>query len=143
MSFWDKVKNSMRTMMIGRNGPDQLSTASLFLGLFLLLLASFTGSSIIHTLSLVAYGYCLFRMFSRNTAKRQSENLKYASWAFKARTAVSQNWQRLKNLGKYKYVSCPECKTLLRLPRKGKDGKRLGSVTVTCTKCRHAFTAKA
>ena len=53
------------------------------------------------------------------------------------RISVRQFINRVKNLRKYKYFKCPECHARLRLPRK------VGEVTVTCGKCRHAFKQKA
>ena len=51
--------------------------------------------------------------------------------------SVRQFIVRLKNIRKYKYFKCPQCHARLRLPRK------VGEVTVTCGKCRHAFKQKA
>ncbi|MBE5808068.1 MAG: hypothetical protein E7317_06985 [Clostridiales bacterium] len=142
MTWWEKVKESLRSFMMGRNGADQLAFASLIAGVILALLSGFTGSGVLHVLSTVGYLYALFRMLSRNIAKRQVENQRFMEFFGGTKDKTTQGWQRLKNSATYKYVSCPECKTLLRLPRKGKDGKKLGSVNVTCTKCRHSFTTK-
>ena len=137
MSFWEKIKGGFRKFMTGRNGGDDLSFAMLISGLVLSLLSSMFGSSLLYLVGLVLYIGCLFRMFSRNIAKRYEENRKYVEWRQKAKTSVSQAWVRLKNMRKYKYFKCPECGALLKLPRK------VGEVTVTCGKCRHAFKKKA
>ena len=50
---------------------------------------------------------------------------------------IRQFINRLRNIRKYKYFKCPQCHARLRLPRK------VGEVTVTCGKCRHAFKKKA
>ena len=47
--------------------------------------------------------------------------------------SVKQLINRLKNLRNYKYIKCPQCHSLIRLPR------RVGKVTVTCGRCRHSF----
>lgn len=137
MSFWKKFKESFRRFMIGRNGPDELSMFTVTAALVLMILTSLTGSALINLLSLVLYGWCIFRMFSRNIAKRYDENRKFVEWRQKFKTTVSQWWVRIKNVKKYRYFNCPECGALLRLPRK------VGEVTVTCSKCRHAFREKA
>lgn len=137
MSFWKKFKESFRRFMIGRNGPDELSVFTVTAALVLMILTSLTGSALINLLSLVLYGWCIFRMFSRNIAKRYDENRKFVEWRQKFKTTVSQWWVRIKNVKKYRYFKCPECGALLRLPRK------VGEVTVTCSKCRHAFRKKA
>lgn len=137
MSFWEKIKGSLRRFMMGRNGADELSMAMLILALVLLLVSSITGSALINLLGLVCYVLIIFRMFSRNVEKRYAENQKYITFRTKAKTGMSQWKVRLKNSKKYKYFKCPECKALLRLPR------NVGEVTVTCGKCRHAFKKKA
>ena len=72
-----------------------------------------------------------------NNAKRTAENAKYLDFTRNFRTNFSQFFVRLKNMKKYKYFRCPECKARLRLPRK------VGEVTVTCGKCHHQFKQKA
>lgn len=137
MSFWEKFKMRVHRFMIGRNGADELSFALLIFALIASLISSFFVNVLFNLLSFVAYFLCLFRMFSRNVEKRRQENWKYVSIRQKVSMAVSQWWIRMKNLRKYKYFKCPECKALLRLPRK------VGEVTVTCSKCRHAFRKSA
>jgi len=137
MSFWEKFKAGFRRFMIGRNGADELSLALLIVALVFSLISGFFGSILFNLLSYVAYFFCLFRMFSRNVEKRRSENWKYVQLRLKVKTSISQWWIRLKNMRKYKYFKCPECNALLRLPRK------VGEVTVTCGKCRHAFKKSA
>ena len=137
MSFWEKFKAGLRRAMEGRNGSDELSFALLILALALTLVSTFTGSALLNLLSLVAYILCIYRMFSRKIDRRQTENQRYVLFRQKAVTACKQGWVRLKNIRRYKYFRCPECKSLLRLPRK------VGEVTVTCGKCHHAFKQKA
>lgn len=137
MSFWNKVKRSFQQFMTGRNGVDDLTNAMIIAALVLMLLTTFTGSVLLNMISLILYAVSIFRMFSRNIAKRYEENRKYVEWRQRFGTTASQKWVRLKNSKKYKYFKCPECGSLLRLPRK------VGEVTVTCGKCRHAFKQKA
>lgn len=137
LSFWEKIKSSFRSFMMGRNGADELSFALLVLALVLMVITSLTGIVLFNLASLILYALCIFRMFSKNTAKRYEENRRYVDRSQKIKTSVSQSWVRLKNIRKYKYFKCPECHALLRLPRK------VGEVTVTCGKCRHAFKKKA
>ena len=53
------------------------------------------------------------------------------------RTRLSQARVRFQKRKEFKYFKCPQCKSILRLPR------GVGEVTVTCGKCRHSFTHKA
>ena len=72
MSFFSKMQNALANWMQGRNGPDNLGFTALvaaivfsLLSLFRLPLASF--------LSMLCYVHALWRMLSRNVAKRQEE----------------------------------------------------------------------
>lgn len=135
--MWQKIKKGMRSFMSGRNGSDQLCMALILLGIVLILIASITNLVIIDYLGLASYIYALFRMFSRNLAKRRAENEKFLAFRRNFKTNVSQFFARLKNSKQYKYFRCPQCKARLRLPRK------VGEVTVTCGKCHHQFKQKA
>ena len=137
MSFFEKFKTKFRQFMIGRNGADELSFTLLIAGLIIAIVASLTGSAIINLLSTALYVLCVLRILSRNIAKRYEENRKFVEWKQNQKTSISQAKIRLQNIRKYKYFKCPECQALLKLPRK------VGEVTVTCGKCRHAFKKKA
>lgn len=135
--MWQRIKDGMRNFMIGRNGSDQLSFALLISGIVLSLLTSITRIGIFYYIGLAAYIWAIFRMFSRNTAKRRAENAKYLDVTRNLKINISQFFVRMKNIKKYKYFRCPECKARLRLPRK------VGEVTVTCGKCHQQFKQKA
>ena len=135
--MWQKFKDGLRNFMTGRHGSDQLSLASLILGVVLTLLSSITKIMLFYYLGIVAYFWTLFRLFSRNNEKRNAENAAYLKFARNFKTNVSQFFVRLKNARRFKYFRCPECKARLRLPRK------VGEVTVTCGKCHHQFKQKA
>lgn len=132
-----KIKNALRTFMSGRHGADEMGTALLISGLVLSLIGSFTGIGLLALIGLVFYVWTVFRMFSRNNEKRYAENQKYLSISSKFISEIKQFFVRLKNIRKYKYFRCPQCKARLRLPRK------VGEVTVTCGKCKNAFKQKA
>ena len=88
-------------------------------------------------LGLATLIYTLFRMFSRNTARRTAENAWFWNRSAKLRTAFSQARVRFKNRKEYKYFRCPKCHAWLKLKRGSGEG------TLTCGKCKHAFKAKA
>ena len=148
MSFWEKIKQSLRSFMMGRNGADNLSMALLWMGLILYLLGGIVGSiqvsvifpllgMLLNLLGFAAYVYCIFRMFSRNVEKRRAENRRYVTLMEKKKTERRQAKVRFQNRKQYKYFKCPGCKAWLRLSR----GK--GVVTVTCSRCHTSFTQKA
>ena len=137
MSFWNRFKESVRRFMVGRNGVDELSHALVMLELVVMILTMFLPSTLISLVGMIIAVFTLYRIFSRNIAKRQTENAKYVAFRRDFSTNVSQAWNRLKSIRKYKYFKCPECHAMLRLPRK------VGEVTVTCGKCKHQFKMKA
>ena len=137
MSFWNRFMESVRRFMVGRNGVDELSHAMITAELIVIVISLFWPSTIISLLSMILAIFVLFRLFSKNVAARRTENAKYISWRSSAFIRMSQGWNRLKNMRKYKYFKCPQCHAMLRLPRK------VGEVTVTCGKCKHQFKTKA
>ena len=123
--------------MAGRRGADELSMAMLIGGALLSLLATILRTPVLSLLSMAIYIFTLFRMFSRNLEKRHAENAAFLKLWNGMISGIRQFFNRLKNMKKYKYFKCPECKSRLRLPR------GVGEVTVTCGKCHHPFKQKA
>ena len=136
MSFWGKIKQTLRSMMGGRNGADQLSMALLWLGFAIYLLGTVAGLGVVAAISWVAYGLCIFRIFSRNRAKRVAENRRYLAWKNGLTTRWKQARARFRKRKQFKYFKCPGCKAWLKLPRGA------GVVTVTCGRCQNSFTQK-
>ena len=58
MSFWEKIKSSLRRFMVGRNGPDELSFAILIFALVLLLVSSFFASWVLNLLDVYKRQHC-------------------------------------------------------------------------------------
>ena len=137
MSFLQKMRERITRFMAGRRGADELSLALLIAGLVLSMLSGLVFLPILTLLSFAAYVYSIYRMLSRNVEKRYAENQKFLTLWRRVAASVRQWWVRLKNIRKYKYYRCPQCKAWLRLPRK------VGEVTVTCGSCHHQFKQKA
>ena len=92
MSFWEKIKQSLRNFMSGRNGADRLGLTLLWTGLILYILGTLIGTasgtfwlllgSLLNLAGFACYILCIFRMFSRNLPKREAENRRFeASYA--------------------------------------------------------------
>ncbi len=137
MSIWQKIKNGLRNLMIGRHGADHFGMFTLTSGLILSLLGMWIGFPVFSWFGLILYGYTVFRMFSRNHDKRNQENQKYIRISSGIKTSIVQFSRRLKNRKDYKYFKCPNCKVLLRL-RRG-----CGEKEITCVRCGHHFSQKA
>ena len=137
MSFLQKLRESLNRLMAGRHGADEFSLILLIAGLMLSIIGSIFRIGALSLISMAFYIYSFFRMFSKDHPKRYAENQKYLQIWNRSTGSMRQFFVRLKNIRKYKYFKCPECHSRLRLPRK------VGEVTVTCGKCRHAFKQKA
>lgn len=119
------------------NGPDNLGMAILIASLVITLLTRFLGFGILALLSMCLYAWAIFRMLSHNKAKRMEENRRFTQGWMKLKTELRQAVVRMKNIRKYKYYKCPNCKARLRMPR------GIGEKTVTCSQCKHSFKQKA
>ncbi|MBQ6959741.1 MAG: hypothetical protein IJP78_02050 [Clostridia bacterium] len=137
MSFLQNLRQRFAAFMSGRNGFDQLGLVCIVCSLVLQIAASLTGSSALAVLSMAAYGYSIFRIFSRKSYKRQQENERFAAWWANSRTKTMQFWKRLKLMRQYKYFKCPQCKALLRLSRGA------GEKEICCPKCQNRFRMKS
>ena len=152
-----KLRNRIYQFMQGRNGVDALARFINIAGLsFLLTALLFTilstafwrhgmqGPATVFTvLHYVFYGIGLilmilwiFRILSRNVAKRQAENTRFLYSRQKICRKCSVLKQRWKERKTYRYFKCPNCRQQMRAPR----GK--GKIRVTCRNCSHIFETK-
>ena len=121
---------------MGRYGPDQLGVALLIVYLLLIFFAPLTGLWVFRLLALAVLILCLFRMFSRNTAKRYQENLKFLAFWNPIKSWFQRKKARIKDSKTHRYYKCPNCKNTLRVPR----GK--GKIQITCPVCHTEFIKK-
>ncbi len=134
MNFRQKLSQ----FMYGRNGIDVLGVFLLVVSVVLMTLSTlFSRISVLSELFLalewMVLLLCVFRIFSRNTVKRQQENAKYYQHHRKFLLwcrSVRDRWTQRKD---YKFFRCPSCHALLRVPR----GK--GVLELTCRKCGNRF----
>jgi flagellar biosynthesis component FlhA len=137
MPFWEKVKQTIRSFMYGRYGGDELSKLLLWGGFALYIIGSFAGIPILSLVSLAAYFFVIYRMFSKSIEKRRAENMRYLGVLGRWKTGWSQAAARRQNRKEYKYFKCPKCHSWLRLPH------GVGEVAVTCGRCKNQFKMKA
>ena len=130
------IRNALQRFMYGRYGNDQLNLFLMGIYLFLFFLAALTDAGLFSLLGEILLLLALFRMLSRNLAKRSEENRKFMTKATQA-----LHWLRLRrNMLKdkeHRYFRCPNCSQQLRVPR----GK--GKITVTCRSCGASFQEKS
>jgi len=120
--------------MIGRNGFDRLSFALITLALLINVFARF--SPMLYFFALAIMVYAIWRVFSKNLAKRRAENYRFTHVSGDIKEAFAQWRYRRMQSKQYKFFSCKECKSKLRVPR----GK--GKIYITCPKCGQKFRGK-
>lgn len=133
--MFKRLGESLRRFLYGRYGSDQLNLAlliaavvlSLLSGILSLLLPVTAGvytNLLLSTLMYALLVIALFRMLSRNIAKRQRENQKFRNF-----------WTRLTDQ-KNRYFRCPKCSQTVRVPR------HRGKINIRCPKCGERFIRK-
>ena len=137
MGFLTRLQMAMARFMTGRNGMDNISWHAMRGCIALLVINIFLRSPVLELLGNALLVYALFRILSRNIAKRQAENSRYIVFFEKISKEVRQFFLRLKGMKTYKYFRCPGCRNRLRMKRGS------GERSITCPVCRHQFTQRA
>ncbi len=115
--------------MQGRYGMDRLYKGLLFLYIFLIALNLFLRSTFLMTLSLLLVVFAMFRVFSKQIAKRSAENQRYIAFIDPLKKKVMLTFNRVREYKTHRYRTCPHCHTSWRLK------KKIGTMTITCPKC--------
>ncbi|MDD7175917.1 MAG: hypothetical protein PUH70_12735 [Clostridiales bacterium] len=137
MGFLDKIRASFARFMSGRYGADQLSYAMVILALVMMVVGALSGLGLLTLMADALMIVMFVRMLSKDRYRRAHENQVYLEKTQNVRRAVTEWMNRVKNSKKYRYFTCPKCKSRLRVPR------GVGSVTITCKSCGNKFDKKA
>ena len=137
MGFFDKIRASLARFMSGRYGADQLSYAMVILALVMTVVGALSGLGLLTLMADALLIVMFVRMLSKDRYRRAHENQVYLEKTQNVRRAVTEWMNRVKNSKKYRYFTCPKCKSRLRVPR------GVGSVTITCKSCGNKFDKKA
>jgi len=136
-----RIRMAIARFMYGRNGPDRLCVATVWLSLILDLVSMFLVrkvlvlGSIVYYASLALMVWALFRMFSKNLYKRREENQKWVNWWWKVKNGHAN--AKVRHADKdHKYFTCKRCNAICRVP----VGK--GKIVITCPKCGEKIQAK-
>ncbi|MGI5984383.1 MAG: hypothetical protein GXY01_06800 [Clostridiales bacterium] len=124
----------LQETMAGRNGLDKLSITLIILSVILNAFTRF--SPIFMMFALLIMFYAIWRIFSKNLAKRREENYRFTHIAGDIKESFAQWQYRRQQSKQYKFFTCPDCRSRLRLPR----GK--GKINITCPKCGQKFRGK-
>ena len=125
----------LRAMMTDRNGLDKLSIALIVLALVINAFSQFFPLLILF--SLIVMIYAVWRVFSKNLAKRRDENYRFTRILGDIKDSYEKWRFRRQQSKQYKFFSCPSCKSKLRVPR----GK--GKISITCPRCGLKFSKKS
>ena len=137
MGFFDKIRAGFARFMSGRTGVDQLSYAMVILALVMMVVGALSGLGLLTLMADALMIVMFVRMLSKDRYRRAHENQVYLEKTQNVRRAVTEWMNRVKNSKKYRYFTCPKCKSRLRVPR------GVGSVTITCKSCGNKFDKKA
>lgn len=118
-----------KRFMIGRNGMDQLGIAFMVAFIVLNIVSLFVSSVIFFIIYVALFIYFIFRFLSKNIAARQKENNAFLRVWNPICSTITKYFNRMKNIRKYKYFKCENCKRTLRVPR-GKN-----KIRITCPHC--------
>ena len=131
------IRNFLSRFMIGRYGPDQLSTALIVVSFIVSLVITIVKLPFGWIISYLPLILALVRILSRNITARRRENDRFLRfWApFKAK--VKKFFKKLRGMKTHKYFNCPGCKNTLRVPR----GR--GKLNITCPRCGERFIKKS
>lgn len=137
------MMNKLRQWMYGRYGNDELSLGMWIVSLVLLVVSGVLSAlAKTEVLVYVAFGgrmlsiilliWMMFRMFSRNIAKRRAENYKYLTFLRR----IKGIFRRRPDAKTHRYFKCPGCGQTVRVPR------NKGKINITCPKCGTRFMKK-
>lgn len=129
-----KFKEKLYRFMAGRYGTDILNKDILWLTLILVFVNLFVRSAILYILIYALFFYTFFRMLSKNVVSRRSENVKYLVIRNKVKKFVTLQFNKIKYYKEYKYVTCKNCKAVIRVPRKK------GTRNISCPGCGNLIT---
>ncbi len=120
-----KFKEKLDRFLYGRYGFDELSLVILAVSVILSLVRIFVRNTAVglslYAIDILLFASVIYRMLSRNTYKRQSENEKFKKAFGKPGAFIKLSINRIKYRKTHVYRKCPHCKNTLRLPRiKGK-----------------------
>lgn len=132
----NKFMYKMANFFQGRYGIDELYKFLFILFWIIAILSIFIRNSIIYLLEILICVFMLYRAFSRNIYKRQSENMKYLKIRDKIKVKINLKKRKWSERKTHIYRKCPNCKAEIRLP------KKKGKHVCTCPRCKKDFEVK-
>lgn len=133
----DKLKKFFQNFTKGRYGMDQLNVFLIYLVFVLSFVGIFVRSStafnVLRILAGILSVYAIFRILSKRISARYQENLKFLKATKPIRAQIDLMTLRWKDRKTHRYVKCPVCKKVMRVP------KNAGKIKIKCPRCGHEF----
>ena len=130
------IRSALARFMYGRNGTDQLGLFSLSVYVVIWMVQCVTRWYFLMVLEYILLFLILYRMLSRNLAKRRAENMKFLQIVRPIKNRFLSSRARFRDR-EHRYFKCPNCGQQMRVPR----GK--GRITVHCRSCGATFEEKS
>ncbi|MGL5978636.1 MAG: hypothetical protein ACRCZJ_06565 [Erysipelotrichaceae bacterium] len=132
----DKLKWQLARFFYGRYGMDRLNIVLYVSSLVLLVFGWFGQTWLWTTLSQAILLYALYRICSKQIAKRRREYQIYLQYEQTCKRAYTLARLRIQDRS-HRTFACPQCGQLARVP------KGRGKLMITCPKCRTTFDRKS
>lgn len=129
------IRQKLARFLYGRNGPDTIYSVCIWTAFAIAILNMFLRLWPLDIVYFLLFGYAIFRLLSRNIARRQAENQAFRRF-FAGLLRAFGLWKRKSTDRAHVYKRCPNCKSQLRFPREK------GEHTVRCPRCGNTFSVK-
>ena len=126
-------REKLFAFMQGRYGVDELYYGLFGAWIVLYLAGVCTRFAVLRAAALLCLIFMMFRMLSRNTARRRRENAAFLRIWNPVKGFFTLTWARLRDCRTHVYRRCPACGATLRLPHKR------GTHTAVCPRCAGRF----
>ena len=132
-----KLKDKFIRFMYGRYGIDSFGKFTIWGSLIIMLIAGWTHNNLLSLIAWAGIIYSYYRMFSKKTYKRATENQKYLQMTRGIRAFFYKQRNLMTQRKTHRIYKCPTCKQKIRVP-KGK-----GKIEIRCPKCNTTFIKRS
>ena len=132
----NNFKSKLISFMYGRYGIDELYYGLTVLWLAMLLLRTVTGFFLFSILGWACLIIMIWRSFSRNIARRRAENAVFLRFWDPVKAWFKLQFARVRDCRTSVYRKCPDCRAVIRLPRKR------GEHSAVCPRCGKRFDVR-
>jgi len=122
--------------MVGRYGDDNLNRLISLMAVTAIIISMFIGRTVLYPLALLLLVLYIFRIFSKNIARRRQENYTYMRLREKPARWFRGLNKRFRERKTHSFFKCPSCHIWNRVP------KGRGQITITCPVCHTSFDRK-